>query len=420
MRHTWYFEWRLAVRASAVPLGMALLLGAGLVSLVHGWTVIERQRATLRDSPRLQAEEHRHVLAPLAGSANAGDQLYYLSFYTRREPSAWAPVAIGQRDVHAYNLKIRILALQGQLYDSDLGNPLLAAFGNFDLAFVFVVLAPLLVIAVTFDLYSSDVESGVWSLVRSQPVHPERVLWRRYALRGLAVWMPLLVLLGIATVWFDLPIDARWCGVAAATGLYVATWVVVSMLVASARRSSDVNVLALLGVWVVWTALGPAVIHVTAAAKFPMPEALELTVLQRQGYHGAWDEPLPAVMAAFYERYPEWRHASVPHDRYSNAWYYAMQQRGDEAARDAALRYRRRLEDKDAWVARMSWLSPPTALQRLLTRIAGTDLRAYLAYLDSVAAYHEAVKRHFLPVIFRDATVADVNFADAPKHHHQD
>ncbi len=98
------------------------------------------------------------------------------------------------------------------------------------------------------------------------------------------------------------------------------------------RRPSDVNVLVLLGVWVAWTALGPALLNVAAAVRFPMPEAMELTVLQRQAYHGAWDEPLPDVMAAFVERYPEWKNAAVPRDRYSNAWYYAMQQRGDDAA----------------------------------------------------------------------------------------
>jgi hypothetical protein len=63
--------------------------------LGHGQTVIARRRAALAASPDIQAEEHRRVLAPLGPDAIAGDQLYYLFFHTRREPSVWAPVASG-------------------------------------------------------------------------------------------------------------------------------------------------------------------------------------------------------------------------------------------------------------------------------------------------------------------------------------
>jgi ABC-2 type transport system permease protein len=97
-----------------------------------------------------------------------------------------------------------------------------------------------------------------------------------------------------------------------------------------------------------------------------------------------------------------------------------MQQRGDAAASDAARRYRQALEARDAWLARASWLCPPAALHRVLTRVSGTDLAGYLAYLDSVARYHEALKRHFLPVIFSDQTVADVDWTAVPRHHHRD
>jgi ABC-2 type transport system permease protein len=413
-------ESKLAIRGLAVPLGAAAIVLAGVCALWHGRVVIDRQRAALAEAPRLQQEEHRRILGPLDPTANAGDQLYYLSFHTVREPSAWAPLAVGQRDVHAFNLKVRILALHGQLYDMDLGNPLLATLGQFDLAFVLVVLAPLLVIAFTFGAYSDEVAHGTWILVRSQPIDPRRVLAIRYLLRAAVVWLPLLVLHGVATIWLGLPLDTTWSLVALATIAYVAVWTAASMAVATLGRSSDFNLLVLLGLWVVWTALGPALVHVAAAARYPLPEALELTVLQRQGYHAAWDEPLPAVMEAFYERYPEWRGARVPSDRYSNGWYYAMQQRGDDAARDAAGRYRRALVARDRWVGAVSWIFPPAAFHRLLTRAAGTDLRGYLAYLDSVAEYHEALKRHFFPVVFSDATVAEVDWSAAPVHWHRD
>jgi len=413
-------ELRLLLRGRSALAGIALILAAGLFALFHGHTVIARQQAAIAESPSLQEEEHRGILGPIPPSSNAGDQLYYLQFHTVREPSAWAPVAVGQRDVQAFNLKVTIRALQEQLYNAEFGNPLLAAFGNFDLAFVIVVLAPLLVIALTFNVLSGEQESGTWDLVRSQPQHPLGVLALKFALRGVAAWLPLLGLQLFATVVFGLPIDGRWLAVAAGTMAYVLFWVLTAVGVAAWRRSSDANILVLLGVWIVCTVLGPALINVAAAARYPLPEALELTVLARQGYHSSWDRPLTETMEQFYTRYPEWRKVSVPSDRYSNGWYYAMQQRGDELARPAAEGYRRTLESRERWVAAASRLFPPAVLQRLLTGVARTDLDAYLMYLDSVAAYHEKVKQHFLPVIFSEATIAQVDWAGVPRHRHLD
>jgi ABC-2 type transport system permease protein len=420
VRRRWGLELRLLLRARAVTAGSLILLVAGVLAIAHGHVVIGRQMSALESRSRLQAAEHQRILDPLPPTANAGDQLYYLTYHTARYPSPWATLAIGQRDVHPFNLKIRLLALQGQLYDVDLGNPLLAAFGHFDLAFVLVVLVPLLVVAITYNVHSAEVEGGTWSLLRSQPVSTNGILAIRCLLRAFLVWLPMVGLLLLATLWSRVPLDGRWWLVTAGALAYTLTWVGAALAVAALRRSSDFNLLALLGIWVVWTALGPAMLNVVAASRYPLPEAMELTVLQRQGYHGAWDEPLPEVMEAFYRRYPEWRSFSVPRDRYSNAWYYAMQQRGDEMAEQAARRYRQGLEAKDKWLARLSWICPPAAFHRLLTRVARTDLTGHLAYLDSVAAYHEALKRHYLPVIFSEQTVADVDWTAAPRHFHRD
>jgi len=416
----WRLELRLLLRGGPVPAGLAILVVAGVLAIAHGRTVIGRQLDTLERRADAQATEHRRVFDPLPASANAGDQLYYLAYHTARMPSSWAALVIGQRDVHPFNLKIRLHALQGQLYDADLGNPLLAALGHFDLAFVLVVLVPLVIVAITFNVHSAEVEGGTWALLRSQPTSAVRILGERCLLRALLVWLPVLGLLLLAVLWAGVPVDGRWCLVAGGSLVYVIIWTGAALGIAALRRSSDFNLLALLGVWVVWTALGPALMNVAAAARYPLPEAMELTVLQRQGYHGAWDEPLDAVMSAFYRRYPEWRSYPVPRDQYSNAWYYAMQQRGDDMAEAAARRYRQGLEARDAWLARLSWTCPPAAFHRLLTGVARTDLAGHLAYLDSVAAYHERLKRHFLPVIFSDRTVADVAWASVPVHIHQD
>jgi ABC-2 type transport system permease protein len=413
-------ELKQLLRGWTVATGLVLLILAGLIAVHHGRTSIERQRATLARASDLQREQHLAVLGPAPADANAGDQLYYLFFHTAHEPSDWAPIAIGLRDVQPFNVKVRLLALHGQLYDADLSNPLLAAFGNFDLSFVLVFLTPILVIAVSYDVLSSERERGTWELIRAQPSRPLHVIGLKLLTRLSVILAALVVLIMLAAVLLRLPFDERFAGVVLLTALYLAVWAGAALLVVALGRSSDFNLVALFGLWLVWSVLGPALVNVVASMRYPVPEAMELTVRQRHGYHTSWDRPVRDVMESFYRRYPEWRGAPVPEDRYSNAWYYAMQQRGDDEAEPLATAYVDTLERKSRWTARALVLSPPATFQLALNAIARTDLDSHLAYLASVAEYHERLKRHFFPIVFNTISVRSVRWADAPRHWFRD
>ncbi|MGD9904437.1 MAG: DUF3526 domain-containing protein [Vicinamibacterales bacterium] len=416
MRRLLALEWRRVARSRALAVAVVAWSVAAVAALVNGERIVDRQRRALADADRHQAEQHAAVLSPQPASAVAGDQLYYLAYHTRHEPSPWAAVSIGQRDTRAFNLKVRILALHGQLYDGELTSPLLAALGTFDLAFVLVALAPLLAIGLCHDLVSAEREAGTWPLVRAQPGGTWRALVAKVAVRFAVLVGLLAAAVAVVPALTEVPVDGRLAMLFAVAAVYLAAWVALAIALAMGRLPSDANALVLLAVWLVWVVVGPALVTTIAASRFPAPEALALTVAQREGYHGSWDRPVGETMAAFYDRYPEWRGHPVPRDRYSNAWYYAMQQRGDDAAAPAAGRYLETLRARHAWTSQwMGWLAP-AAVQSALDRLARTDLPGHLAYLDSVASYHEALKRHFFPIIFSDAPMASVDWGQAPRH----
>jgi ABC-2 type transport system permease protein len=413
-------EWRQLGRSLAGFLAATVLLGASLVAVHHGRTVVDRQRMAIAESPALQAEQHQAILAAQPQDANGGDQLYYLFFHTVHEPSEWAAVSLGQRDLHPYNLKIRLLALHGQLYDVELGNPLLAAFGSFDLAFILVFVMPLFVIALTHNLWSLEREQGTWPLAISQPIAPSLILGLKLAVRLVTIVGPLATVLAASVWWLQLSVDRRLVTVAVLCLLYVVAWAGAAVLVGALRRSSDFNLAVLLAIWIVGCVLGPALVNAMAAVRYPSTEGLELTVRARQGYHEAWDAPLQETMARFYERYPEWRDVPIPTGTYSNGWYFAMQQRGDDEAAPAVDAYRLSLAQRQAWVGSALALFPPALFQSALNGIARTDLDSHLAYVASVASYHEELKRYFFPVAFHDTPVHAVSWNSAPRHRFTD
>jgi ABC-2 type transport system permease protein len=420
MRRIIVIEFRQLIRGKAAPMGLALVAAAALAGLHHGWTTIQRQRTAIDASVLLQREQHQAVLASQPPSGNAGDQLYYLFFHTVHEPSQWAPISIGQRDIQPFNLKIRLLALHGQLYDADVVNPLLAAFGNFDLSFVLVLLAPLLVIALSYDVWSSEREYGTWDLVRSQPMREMHVLGVKLAIRMGVILAALALILVQSALVLNLPFDVRFLSALLLTMTYVIFWTGMAAVVIATGRSSDFNLVTLLGLWIFLTVLAPALANVALSVRYPLPEALELTVKQRQGYHSTWDRPVQETMAEFYKHYPEWKTFPVPDDRYSNAWYYAMQQRGDDEATPAATAYFETLRQRDRWMESAATIIPPVAFQLALNDIARTDLDSHLRYLASVQSFHEKLKRFFFPVIFHERTIAEVDWSSVPLHRFRD
>jgi ABC-2 type transport system permease protein len=399
---------------------LAVFLVAGLLGLWYGHVVVSRQRTALAASPALQAEQHAAVFRHVAPTATAADQLYYLYFHTRHEPGAWAPFALGLRDVQPYNLKIRLLALHGQLYAGELVNPLLVAAGHFDAAFVLAWLSPLLVIALLHPLWAEERESGTWALVRAQAASPWRLLGITWAVRVAFALLPCLVLIGAAVVWWRLPLDGRVATVVALTVAHVLFWSGVALLVVARGYSSQVNALVLVGAWLLLALVGPGLVTTAVSARHPLPQALELTLRQRQGYHAAWDRPLTQTMADFDRQYPAFAGASEPTTTYSNAWYYAMQQAGDDAAAPAAQAYLDALERRRQASRVLARAFPPAAFQLAMNQVARTDLDSHLGYLQSVATYHEGLKRLFLPAIFDGRTVESVDWTAVPRHGYRD
>ena len=221
-----------------------------------------------------------------------------------------------------------------------------------------------------------------------------------------------LALIGALLAGIDADGRSGWA--AALTALHTLFWFALCLGVAVGRRSSTANAMILVGAWVALTFLAPAVLSLTNALLHPVPEALELTVRQRQGYHEAWDLPKAETMESFFQDYPQWKDWTPPHDEFTWAWYYAMNHRGDQAARDASRAYRDVLAQRDQWARRWSLLVPPLATQIALDRLSSTDLGSQLAYQEAVRSYHERLKAHFQPIVFAATPISDVDWGRAP------
>ncbi len=415
-RLLFYYEYLHFKASRGLLLLTGLLLAAGLYGIYYGTAEVARQRQHLAELPALARHQVAELQQKFPSPAEAGEIGYYHHNYALHHPTAWASLALGQRDVNPYYLKLRLLGLQGQLYASENVNPVKALSGNFDLTFVLIYLFPLLIIALGFNLLSSEREQGILPLLLAQPVSATQLVVAKLAFR-LAVVLGLGALLSaVGLAWARVPFDGRVGLWLALGGVYCLFWFGVVVLVTAWQRSSSFNAVALLGAWLTLVVLVPSLLSVYVAAARPVPQGLALTIQQREAIHGGWDRPKTETMQRFFAQYPQYRDTTTIRERFAWRWYYAFQYLGDQSAAPLAAAYATGQAQRHALAQRLAWLSPALSTQLSLNALAGTDLPAHLAFQRSATRYHDALRAFYYPFLFTKTPFAHADYARLPTH----
>jgi ABC-2 type transport system permease protein len=390
------FRFMLRDRSVWVWLSLAFLFSVSAVTL--GLNEVREQRAEIAELRQLDQIERE---VALNGQSDWGSAAYYTFHVTYDPPSDFAFAAIGQRDVSPWKHRIRMLALEGQIYETDANNPDFALIGRFDFAFIASLIAPLLVILLLFDLRSGEQVAGRLRLIEASAAKPN-ALWRtRAGLRvgGLALALCLPVLIGgliSGTSILTLLLSIM------AVCLYLTFWTALTLWLTPAIRTGAYNLTVMLGVWLLLCAVVPATLTQAISRVVPLPDGGEIVLTQREVVNGAWDTSKEATFEPFIERHPELAdYTALESDSFEWKWYYAFQQVGDQTAEPLSQAYRTGQERRDKLAMWSSLVSPATLLQRTMENLASTDTRAAIAYDQSIRDYHAYLRDWHYPKIFK-------------------
>lgn len=416
MSRIWRQEWRLMRRQRVVWLALLVMALLSTASVIAGFVEIQRQHAVIERIQPLQAEDEAALARWISVDGDAGNAAYYTFHATWDAPSALAFAALGQRDVAPYVLRVRALALEGQLYEGENYNAELALPGRFDWAFVLTYLAPLLVIVLLHDLLSGEREAGRMTLLSAMARH-ERWLWiRRVTLR----LMMLLCVLVLPLVVGALASRAELAGIVlliALAAAYLLFWAMLCIWINRMAWSSLTNAATLAAVWLVLTLILPALAHLAINAAIPVRQGVELTLAHREQVHAGWDVPVEQTLQAFFREHPEWRDTLPITGGFQWKWYYAFQHLGDVSAAASSRAYREVLQARNRWTNRAGMLLPAVAVQAIVHRMARTDLAAGLDYQERIRAFHERLRRYYYPYIFNEMPFREADFLRTPRWH---
>jgi len=386
-----------ALKSKSFLLALAILLLLCSMSVIVGLQNSQGQRDNIVSL--IEQDEAARMYA--RGNATDFGGAAYNSFYlASNPPSSLAFAAFGQRDISPYTMRVRALALEAQIYESDTINPDLAMVGRFDFAFALAYVVPFFVIFVLYNLVSKESESGRFPLLITSAGRESRIWLPRVLVRTfwlfLAVALPLL---------FGMLIEGASAliitGALAVVIAQILFWAAASVWLAlTTRFTSEVNASVLAGLWLTFALLIPVFGKTVIDSRTEGVEGAQIALLQREVVNGAWDIPKQVTMERFFINHPEWADTAEINVPFHWKWYYAFQQVGDEAAAPLVKEYRELIRERDRLTGLLAYVSPPVAVQRALQSLAQTDVSASMQFEDRIRAFHARIRKAYYPLLF--------------------
>ena len=378
-----------------------LLIVACLLSAFSVWTgskEVAQQHATIA---RLLAADKIDRQAVLHQQQDYGGVAYYSFHLTYAAPSSLAFAALGARDIYPWKHRIRMLALEGQIHESDTENPELALAGRIDFSFVISVLAPLLLVLLLHDLQAVERASGRLDLLNTS-AHSRFSLW---PIRTGVILLSLAVTL-LLPFWFGAVIHQVTVTTLLKVTLlvvgYLTGWALLCFWVARIPFAAPTLASLLLGIWLLTTFIVPALANVVIEQMIKGPQGGDILMVQREAVNDAWDLPVATTMDAFIATHPQWQSHTKMNSLFEWKWFYAFQQVGDQTAQPLSDLYLRSTERKYQVAGWVAWLSPSTLIQRTITNWAQTDAVAARRYQQQVRDFHAQLRHFYYPLLFKE------------------
>ena len=392
LRREWWFFLR--DRQAVATVGATLLLALFAVGI--GLRDVALQHAEIEI---LEASTMADLEATIPGQPDPGSAAYYGFRFVYDPPSELAFAARGVRDQLPWKHRLRILALEGQIYEHDSGNPELAQTGRIDFAFLVSVLAPLMIILMLYDIVDHERRANRLDLVAATAGDSRAPIRARAAVRVLMLCAALLLPFIFAAFWSGATL-VQVVQFSLITVLYVTFWGIVVTWIASQTATGATTATVLLGLWATLVVAVPLTAAALAERQIAVPQGGQILLQQREVVNRAWDLPEEDTMDAFVATHPEWSEHTATGDGFEWKWYYAFQQVGDQSVASESRALRDGVRERDEFMAAAAWLSPPLLVDRMFGRLANTDIAAFQRYERCARDYHEHLRMAHYPMLF--------------------
>ncbi len=391
---------------------LALLAVSTILATASGLLRLDANEQTMEPLIRAEAETRDALATAMQRYESAADAsasqpvaaqpgalgFSVLNEYVVLERLPLAPLAAGVSDLLPDYYRFNTHADYLQQRAGSIDNPLRLSTGSFDLAFVLVVLVPIIVIALSYDVMSREKELGVLALVGAQGVSLRRFIAAKMVVRASVIVATIIIvnLLAIAMVamFYSLPsmlTVVMWISVAT---LYTLFWFGLAALTNAAGFSSATNGVVLANLWLLLVIVIPAVVNLVATNVYPAPSRVELTTELREASSEA-EERATAAREQYFFDHPDL--AAIAGDQ---EIFFREVARGEaDIARSIQPqlgKFDEQAERQGEIVGWMKYLSPALLAEQAFAALAGSDREYHAQFKRAAFEYHATWRGFFV------------------------
>ncbi len=330
--------------------------------------------------------------------------------------------AVGQNDIQLSYIPVTSNSIITVTRDSELGNPVNLKRGAFDISFVVIFLLPIFILAISYDMLSSEKERGTLAMVLSHPVSLRKLMLSKVLSRA-AIILAVILAAGfgsLLTVGASLSSPDTWVRFGlwlSATLLYSMFWFGLSVLVNSVSKNSSTNGVILAGSWLVLVVVAPTLISVLATTTYPAPSRFEFITASRVVQTQVEKDYMKALDKYYYD------HAEFA-PKGSEADFLATSLAKNDAVEKAMMplynKFRSQLAKQDEMVANFQFVSPAIMMQRTLNDASGASAARYSHFIDQVVDFRQVWTKHFTTRFLAGKPLRSADYRHFPKFEYRE
>lgn len=386
------YEWISLLRNRILMGSIGVLFLAGIYAIYYGHAEISRQSNAI--NVVLKAEKEKIAKQ----KADFKEPNFAVSWRTQRtianEPKPLAALTIGQRDVFPYYKKVGAYGLYSSIFSSEIANPFKLLTGNFDLSFVFIFLLPLLIIALSYNLLSSEQEQGTLSLILVNQISLKKLVIQKIIFRFIIVLGFVFSLFMVGIFWTKTPLDATTIYWLLGVCVYILFWFSLVFFWVSFQQSSSFNALALLGSWLFFVVIIPTFLNLYLESTRPLGSGANLQRELRENSEKGWNIPRKVAFESYFKNLPQ-NKVDTTKVSADMVFEIAAIHQIDKVATLLFGAYKNQLKERINLAKSMSWISPATQTQSLMNELANVDTEAYVHFLENLEGYYPKLKSFF-------------------------
>lgn len=439
-RYNFKYELKQLLRSKWIQLLSIILLLLFGFSVYNGNEKVVKRNANIITAKKEVAENDEKMLQ-LLDSVEKGMQVSVSrwtiptspmavgNYYPRiaaMESQPLAFVATGQADIFTHYVKPKVTGDDFALNFTEMTSPVQLLFGSFDLAFVVVYLLPLLIIAFSYNILSSERENGSLRLLASQPISISNWVFQKISLRFF--WISFLVIFSLVIIFsmFIADWSSAFILFLKLTGFilaYMLFWFALAFLINLYGGSSAKNAITLLGLWVLIVLLIPSTLNQLSTTLYPMPSR-SLMINEMRSLKAEVTKKQDEILDNYLRDHPEYAINDTSLTRSFYHRYMASQQLVKQELSPVIKAYENQFQNQKQWLSNFTWVSPAIVVQESLNKMSGTSAEDYEHFRKQVVDFAGTWREFLTPFLYNNQKFSQKDYQKLPvfsfgsKDHH--